>query len=122
MSKDAISAMYDNCDYIDVYSRLTADLAINGVPAIKNAVTFIFEGNYDRFHVIKRNTNGNWDDMIDRKQKCMVLWMAEKCEVRPSGCRDVCYKAGDVKNQFILLDGVDYRSQLGTTELLVLEV
>lgn len=83
---------------------------------------FIFEGNYDRFHVIKRNTNGNWDDMIDRKQKCMVLWMAEKCEVRPSGCRDVCYKDGDVKNQFMLLDGVDYRSQLGTTELLVLEV
>ncbi len=55
MSKDAISAMYDNCDYIDVYSRLTADLAINGVPAIKNAVTFIFEGNYENAQVSINN-------------------------------------------------------------------
>ena len=85
-------------------------------------IKHIFEGKYDRFHIIKRNTHGNWDDMIDRKEKCMVLWMAEKCEVRPSGCRDICYKASDVKNQFMLLDGVDYRSQLATTELLVLEV
>lgn len=47
MSKEAVSAMYDNVEYIDVYDSATADMAMYGVKAIKAAVTCIIEGNYE---------------------------------------------------------------------------
>ena len=81
----------------------------------------IFEG-YERFHIIRRNTNGYWDDMIHRSKKSMVLWMAEGCNVSAQGFAETQYDAKTVKNQFLILDGINYRSLKDGPEVLVLEV
>lgn len=47
MSKDAISAMYDGVDYIDVYDERTLNMAKYGIKLIKNAVDSIFADDFE---------------------------------------------------------------------------
>ena len=48
MSKAAISAMYDNCDGMDVYNNATADFAQYGIGMIRKTVDAIFANDFDK--------------------------------------------------------------------------
>ena len=52
----------------------------------------------------------------------MVLWMAEGCNVSAQGFAETQYDAKTAKNQFLILDGINYRSLKDGPEVLVLEV
>lgn len=77
--------------------------------------------NVDQFHVINRNTDGNWKDVVQTGNKCMVLWIHEGCDVRANGSDKQPYTAKASSKPFLILDGIVFRSK-GERELLYLEV
>lgn len=54
MSREAISAMYDNVDYVEVYDNKTAEMAKYGIAHIKIAVDAVFA---DDFETAQRSIN-----------------------------------------------------------------
>lgn len=104
----------DQSDTVELYNELCSMTTSQNLKKV-------FEG-YEGFHIIRRNTDGYWDGIIPRNKKSMVLWMAEGCNVSAQGFAETQYDAKAAKNQFLILDGINYRSLKDGPEVLVLEV
>ena len=73
-------------------------------------------------------TDGYWKDVessVDdkgNKKQYMILKMAEGNYVRSSGDKDGDLKKSDIEYSFVILDGVDYKSNNANHKLLYMEV
>jgi len=67
-------------------------------------------------------TDQYWKDLVLKGKRCMILSMGYGDIVRPQGEQGVEYKYDDVHNKFIILDGIDYKSNSNTSELLYMVV
>lgn len=67
-------------------------------------------------------TDGYWKDLEPKGKKYMIISMGIGDYVRSSGVSggDLSYE--DIKNKFVILDGIDYKSNSSSRQLLYMEV
>ena len=67
-------------------------------------------------------TSGYWKDIEPKGKQCMILRIENRNFVRPAGVTGEEYGISDINGKFIILDGIDYKSNSNTDKLLYLEV
>lgn len=67
-------------------------------------------------------TDGYWKDIETKDKKYMVISMESGDYVRSAGQSGGDLAGKDVKNKFVILDGIDYKSNYATHQLLYMEV
>ena len=67
-------------------------------------------------------TDGYWKDIEPKNKRCMILHMEAGNYVRPSGASRKDMGADDINGKFVILDGIDYKSNRKTDKLLYMEV
>ena len=79
----------------------------------------ILEGNLVSFSGI---TDGYWKDLEPKGKQYMIVSMGEGDYVRAAGHSGGDLSSTDVLNKFVIVDGVDYKSNSDTRKLLYMEV
>lgn len=67
-------------------------------------------------------TDGYWKDLEPKGQKYMIISMDEGDFVRSAGDSGGDLSSADIKNKFVIVDGIDYKSNSSTHMLLYMEV
>ncbi len=67
-------------------------------------------------------TDGYWKDLEPKGKKYMIISMDAGDYVRSAGNRDEEFSSDDVKEEFLIVDGVDYKSNSANHALLYMEV
>ena len=67
-------------------------------------------------------TDGYWKDIQPKGQTCMILSIEGGNYVRPAGQSGSDLAANDICGKFVILDGIDYKSNNASQKLLYLEV
>lgn len=67
-------------------------------------------------------TDGYWKDVEDKDKKYMILRMESGNYVRGTGVKDGDMDSADINNHFVIMDGIDYKSNNATQRLLYIEV
>lgn len=67
-------------------------------------------------------TDGYWKDLETKGKKYMIVSMDEGDYVRSAGHSGGDLSSADVLNKFVIIDGVDYKSNSATRTLLYMEV
>ena len=67
-------------------------------------------------------TDGYWKDLEPKGKRFMIISMNEGDYVRPAGLSGGDLKSVDVQNKFVIIDGIDYKSNNGAHTLRYMEV
>jgi len=67
-------------------------------------------------------TDGYWKDLEPKGKKYMIIHMEKGDFVRPAGLSGGDLGSEDIINKFVILDGIDYKSNSDDHELLYMEV
>lgn len=67
-------------------------------------------------------TDGRWKDLEPKGKKCMILEVEDGDFVRPSGETGKELGKPQISNKFVILDGIDYKSNSSTHVLRYMEV
>lgn len=67
-------------------------------------------------------TDGYWKDLEPKEKKCMIISMENGDFVRSAGVSGGDLGGADISENFVILDGIDYKSNHSTHELLYMEV
>lgn len=76
----------------------------------------------DNLHSFAGITDGYWKDLEPKGKKFMIISMGEGDFVRSAGNRDEEFSSSDIKEKFLILDGIDYKSNNAGHTLLYMEV
>lgn len=76
----------------------------------------------DALRSFSGKTEGYWKDLETKDKKFMIISMQEGDYVRSAGKSGGDLGYADIKNQFVILDGIDYKSNNDTHQLLYMEV
>ncbi len=76
----------------------------------------------DELKVFCGVTDSYWKDLEPSSKKCMILSIEPGSFVRNQGKREIEYKSEDINGKFLILDGIDYKSNNSLSELLYVEV
>lgn len=76
----------------------------------------------DDLHSFAGITDGYWKDLEPKGKKFMIISMEEGDFVRSAGNRDEEFSSSDIKEKFLILDGIDYKSNNAGHTLLYMEV
>ena len=79
----------------------------------------ILEGNLISFSGV---TDGYWKDLEPKGKRFMIVSMGVGDYVRAAGHSGGDLSSADVLNKFVILDGIDYKSNSATRTLLYMEV
>lgn len=81
---------------------------------------------FDELHITKGVTDGYWKDIKSKGKKYLIISMQDggfmKNYVRNAGVTGEELTASDINNNFVILDGIDYKSNSENDELLYMEV
>lgn len=67
-------------------------------------------------------TDNYWKDLESKDCKCMVLRIDYRDHVRSAGKKDQIFDSSAVNDKFVILDGIDYRSNMSSHVIYYLEV
>lgn len=67
-------------------------------------------------------TDGYWKDLEPKGKKYMIIRMESGDYVRSAGKSGGDLSSNDIENKFVILDGIDYKSNSATHQLLYMEV
>lgn len=67
-------------------------------------------------------TDGYWKDLEPKGKKYMIVSMGDGDYVRSSGRSGGDLSSADILNKFVIVDGIDYKSNSDTRQLLYMEV
>lgn len=76
----------------------------------------------DALHSFSGKTESYWKELEEKDKKYMIISMEKGNYVRSTGIRGGELGYEDIKNQFVILDGIDYMSNNETHQLLYMEV
>lgn len=68
------------------------------------------------------DTDSYWKDLETKGKKYMIISMGEGDNVRSAGKADELLSSADIRNKFVILDGIDYRSNSNYRTLYYMEV
>ena len=67
-------------------------------------------------------TDGYWKDLKPKGKKYMILRLGDGDFVRSAGVVGGDLRASSVNNQFVIVDGIDYKSNSNVRTLFYMEV
>lgn len=67
-------------------------------------------------------TDGYWKDLEPKGKKCMIISMGSGDFVRSAGLSGGDLSEADITNKFVIVDGIDYKSNSSFRQLLYMEV
>lgn len=67
-------------------------------------------------------TNSYWKELEKKGKKYMIIYMEQDDYVRPAGDHNEQLSASQIKNKFVIIDGVDYESNNSSHQLMYMEV
>ena len=67
-------------------------------------------------------TDGYWKDLEPKGKRYMIISMESGNYVRASGCSGGDLSQNDISNRFVILDGIDYKSNSNFHKLFYMEV
>lgn len=76
----------------------------------------------DNLHVYAGVTDGYWKDLETKGKKYMIISMGSGDYVRSSGLQGGDLGVTDIENKFVIVDGIDYKSNSSSRKLLYMEV
>ena len=76
----------------------------------------------DNLIIFSGITDGYWKDIEPKGKKFMIISMGEGDFIRSAGVFGGDLSIADVEDKFVILDGIDYKSNSLTSELLYMEV
>lgn len=76
----------------------------------------------DNLHKYAGETDGYWKDLEPKGKKYMIISMGYGDYVRAAELRDGDLSSSEVINKFVIVDGIDYKSNSSTRKLLYMEV
>ena len=82
-------------------------------------IATLLEGNLMTFAGM---TDGYWKDLEPKGKKYMIISMGDGDYVRSAGHSGGDLSSADILNKFVIVDGVDYKSNSDTRKLLYMEV
>lgn len=95
----------------DAYSKLCNLLTVSQLKEILGVNLCKYEADPD----------GCWDDPEPGDKKCLILTMSDG-KIRSHGNREEMYDVSDIKNAFVILQGIDYQCNNGVQTVLYMEV
>ena len=130
-SKEGSGEECGSSPFEKIFAESAKEMAVrtsNDMSAIRNALNNLTKPEKlpeifgDELKSFVGDTKEYWQDLESDKKKCMVLWMEEGCYVRSLNKRDECLCATDIRNNFVILDGIDYRSNKSSAKFFYMEV
>jgi len=76
----------------------------------------------DNLHIFAGVTDGYWKDLETKGKKYMIISMGEGDYVRAAGVQGGDLSCADVVGSFMIIDGIDYKSNSSARRLLYMEV
>lgn len=76
----------------------------------------------DNLHSFAGVTDGYWKDIETKGKKYMIISMEPGNIVRSSGVHGEELHVSNIENRFVILDGIDYKSDFPTAQLVYMEV
>ena len=76
----------------------------------------------ENLHVFAGETEEYWKDLEPKEKKYMIISIGQGDFVRPAGVSGGDLGAKDILNEFVILDGIDYKSNNATHRLKYMEV
>ncbi|MCF2544277.1 hypothetical protein I6E08_03435 [Ligilactobacillus ruminis] len=76
----------------------------------------------DNLHIFAGVTDGYWKDLETKGKKYMIISMGYGDYVRSAGLQGGDLASTDIKNKFVIVDGIDYKSNSSSRKLLYMEV
>lgn len=76
----------------------------------------------DNLHIFAGVTDGYWKDLETKGKKYMIISMGFGDYVRSAGLQGGDLASTDIKNKFVIVDGIDYKSNSSDRQLLYMEV
>ena len=77
-------------------------------------------GNYLKRYV--GTTEGHWSNIEPKGSKCMIIKLEEAADIRPTDKEDIILSNEDIKNKFLIIDGIDFKSKLVTGSVLYMKI
>ena len=66
--------------------------------------------------------DGYWHELEPKGKKCMIIRMDSGDSIRSVGCSEKKLSSTDTYNNFVILDGIEYKCNTSTHKLLYMEV
>lgn len=106
------------------------DVALSCSDISRNILDMVRAGRYDFLRGILGDnlkefagvTDGYWKDIEPSDKRFMILSMERGNFIRPAGQSGADMSADDVNGKFIILNGIDYKSNSSSQKLLYMEV
>lgn len=76
----------------------------------------------DNLHIFAGVTDGYWKDLETKGKKYMIISMGSGDYVRSAGLQGGDLASADIENKFVIVDGIDYKSNSSSRQLLYMEV
>lgn len=76
----------------------------------------------EKFHSFAGVTDGYWKDLEPKGKKYMIISMGSGDFVRSAGVQGGDLAETDITNEFVIVDGIDYKSNSASRKLVYMEV
>lgn len=76
----------------------------------------------ENLHTFSKETDGYWKDLEPKGKRFMIVSMGNGDYVRSAGQTGGDLSSADILNQFVIVDGIDYKSNSNIRKLLYMEV
>ena len=76
----------------------------------------------NNMHIFSGVTDGYWKDLETKEKKYMIISMGSGDYVRSAGLQGGDLASTDIENKFVIVDGIDYKSNSSSRQLLYMEV
>lgn len=113
----------------DEDGKLVSDISYNSDKKIMygNLCTIVRSGEKlgmlgENLYAFSGVTDGYWKDLEPKGKKYMIISMETGDYVRSAGNRDEEFSSKDVSEHFLIVDGIDYKSNFASHTLLYMEV
>lgn len=123
LEKDDSEITYYFDEDVDVYKYVYDDTSemYDNICSMINRRNFISKLG-DNLHVFAGVTDGYWKDLETRGKKYMIISMGSGDFVRSAGLQGGDLSSRDIENKFLIVDGIDYKSNSSSRQLLYMEV
>lgn len=109
--------------------KLFSDISFNADKRVMYSDLCTIVGSGEKMDMLGENlhgfsgiTDGYWKDLEPKGKKYMIISMETGDYVRSAGNRDEEFSSSDVSKRFLIVDGIDYKSNSASHTLLYMEV
>lgn len=107
-SQASLILSYYSEDLLNENSSSIMDTLIKSTKALTKDINSLNEN----IKIFKRNTNGNWEDVVEAKKRVLILCLADESNVRSFVSNEVAVglNSEEINGKFVVLDGLQFQA------------